>query len=498
MNIKKSIKAEIRKQLKNIGHWNRVSKKEKRILCRKIMEEVISRYNHRDLPEVSRNEQLQVESLPAGVMTIEDIRNFVASLTTRLVSFKDPRKSWYLDSELRAIDSLLDDTVLNALLAPSGYTPSKREKTPAMLFRAELLKSLYYAEMSYRKYCKIEVNDLERKQNRTFIGLSRRRGVKIHHSELSAFRSGLSWKQQLNLLVYVLTRFFDSPLGKGSVYYGIDGTDLAAKMVSHPLLTLTVHIGGKEEKIAVYSQRDTDCGERRNKSDRSKFFVGYKVHALTVLNPLTGKAYSLLSVVTGANHHDSNFLEPLVTLGKALGLDIGFMVADQAYNADDLAHFPDITLVTPPRPGVSLPDDVVLKQGVPTVFCHQSCETPMTWVGRDGLFHEFHCQATQGTCPYEMSCPRSRVIKSDNGYLGHVPRTEDWIQAVEATRKHCERPFNLIKHRNGSDRITVKSKHAVQVVQTTATIAILLLEIVRYKKKTLEVYKQIDIPLKDS
>jgi hypothetical protein len=216
------------------------------------------------------------------------------------------------------------------------------------------------------------------------------------------------------------------------------------------------------------------------------------------LNPITGKAYALLPVVTGANHHDSNFLEPLVTLGKALGLDIRFMVADEAYDAADLASVPDVTLVTPPRSTVSLPDDVVVGHGVTTVFCHQACETPMTWVGRDESGHEFHCVAAQGTCPYELNCPRSRLIPFDNGHFGHIPRIESWLSAVDDTRKHCERPFNLIKHRNGVDRITVKSQHAVQVVQTTATIAVLLLEIVRFKKKTLEVKKQIEIPLSAS
>jgi hypothetical protein len=495
MNIKKTIKAEIRKQLKKIRGWNSLSKKEKRKLVLSVIEEVISRSHNGGFSGVELHEQLQIQPVPSGVMAIEEMKRFITGVNTHIIFLPDRRKSWHLTHELSVIDSLLDDTVLNALLAPSGYTPSKREKTPAMLFRAELLKSLYYAEMSYRKFCTLEVNDLERKRNRAFIGLDLRRAEKIHHTELSAFRLNMTWKQQLNILVYFLTHFFDSGPGKRSFYYALDGTDLAAKMVSHPLATIKVDLDGKEEHISIYSQYDTDCGERRNKSDRSKFFVGYKVHTLSVLNPITGKAYALLSVVTGANHHDSNFLAPMVMLGKALGLDIRFMVADEAYDAADLAEIPDVRLVTSPRSKVSLPRDVAVEQGIPHVFCHQECETPMDWIGRDKQEHEFHCAATLGACPHELQCPRFRVLPVDNGYFGHIPRTEVWLSAVDDTRKHCERPFNLIKHRNGIDRITVKSQHAVQVVQTTATIAILLLEIVRFREKTQEVYTQIEIPL---
>lgn len=492
MSIKKSIKAQIRKQLKSIRRWNLLTRKEKRSLAIEVLQKVIHRYNNQELPSVDTSEQLQLEPLPRGVMTLEQMRTFTKNLTTCIIPSYHQSKARYLSSELQAIDALLNNTVLNRLLAPEGYTPSKREKTPAMFFRAELLKSLHYAEMSYRKYCKREVNDLERKQNRIFIGLNLRRAEKIHHSELSAFRLSLTWKQQLNLLVYILTHFFDSPIGPGSFYYGIDGTDLAAKMLSHPLATITVNVAGREEQIAVYSQLDTECGERRNKSDRSKFFVGYKVHTLSVLNPLTGKAYSLLPVVSGANHHDSNFLKPLIMLGKALGLDIRLIVADQAYDCFDLSSFPEMRLVTPPRATVSLPENVTIENNEPSVYCHQLCETPMSWAGHTESIHEYHCSAQQGECCFELSCPRQREIPVDNGSFGHIPRTEPWIQALENTRKHCERPFNLVKHRNGIDRITVKSKRAVQ---STAVIAVLLLEIVRYDEERYKVQKQIEIPL---
>jgi len=66
---------------------------------------------------------------------------------------------------------LLDDRVLNSLLAPPSYTPSMRDIFPAQLLRAELLKALRYGEMSYRKYCQLMVNQLENKTVRAFLQL---------------------------------------------------------------------------------------------------------------------------------------------------------------------------------------------------------------------------------------------------------------------------------------------------------------------------------------
>jgi hypothetical protein len=48
-------------------------------------------------------------------------------------------------------------------LAPEGYTPSMRNLYPYHYLRAELLKSLRYAEISYRKYCKDVINRMDSK-----------------------------------------------------------------------------------------------------------------------------------------------------------------------------------------------------------------------------------------------------------------------------------------------------------------------------------------------
>ena len=44
----------------------------------------------------------------------------------------------------------------------------------------------------------------------------------------------------------------------------------------------------------------------------------------------------MLSILAPANHHDSNFLEILVDLGKKIGLELNIVAGDQAYgNAEE-------------------------------------------------------------------------------------------------------------------------------------------------------------------
>ena len=76
------------------------------------------------------------------------------------------------DPELKDIYDVVNWNLINRLLADKNYTPGKREILPVQFFKAELLKNLKYAEFSYRKYTANEINNLERKQYRAFIGFT--------------------------------------------------------------------------------------------------------------------------------------------------------------------------------------------------------------------------------------------------------------------------------------------------------------------------------------
>jgi len=94
--------------------------------------------------------------------------------SSRVIKFNSYNRSpiYITDEELRFVDELLDDGIINRLLAYDGYSPVMREIFPSNLFRAELLKAIKYPEISYRKFCSEEYLGLGRKQNRVFVGLS--------------------------------------------------------------------------------------------------------------------------------------------------------------------------------------------------------------------------------------------------------------------------------------------------------------------------------------
>lgn len=63
--------------------------------------------------------------------------------------------------------------------------------------------------------------------------------------------------------------------------------------------------------------------------------VGYRLHALAAINPDNGQSIPLISVLAPANHHDSHFMLPATNLGKAIGLELKLIAADEAYHDKD-------------------------------------------------------------------------------------------------------------------------------------------------------------------
>jgi len=104
-------------------------------------------------------------------------------------------------------------------------------------------------------------------------------------------------------------------------------------------------------KIRIYDDIDCDCGARRKKRDKSVYVVGYRMHTLTAINPTTGHSIPLISLLAPANHHDSHFLSPLVRLGKAIGLDLKLITADEADHVKDGSLYKEsgVHLVKPPN-----------------------------------------------------------------------------------------------------------------------------------------------------
>ena len=71
-------------------------------------------------------------------------------------------------------------------------------------------------------------------------------------------------------------------------------------------------------------------------------------------------------------------------------------------------------------------------------------------------------------------------------YLSAIPDSSDQADQALDIRKNSERPFNLLKNREGLEQVRVRSQHALLAKSTFSTIATLLLEMAgtRKKKKT--------------
>ena len=285
----KNIRLIIRKQLKRqYPNWKRLNKKTKKEIARKVLAEVTAEYDFNQDIQASPEELLGIEQqIPTeGIIKLYEMAQFIDMVnSSRVIKFNSYNRSpiYITDEELRFVDELLDDGIINRLLAYDGYSPVMREIFPSNLFRAELLKAIKYPEISYRKFCSEEYLGLDRKQNRVFVGLSLSKKTMIDHTRLSRFRSSLSFVQQINLLVYTLHYFYKSGLLGDCVVHGIDSTELAndCKM---PLASLDIN--GK--KIRIDNDIDCDCGARRNKRDKSVFVIGYRLHSLTVIDAKQG------------------------------------------------------------------------------------------------------------------------------------------------------------------------------------------------------------------
>lgn len=481
----KNIKRLVKKQLKQrFLDWHKLTRREKKELAKRVLEEVVRTYSFDEDIKAPMNELLGTPDIQsADIMSLSDMACFVDNHNKRILRLPVLSKGQYIkDPELTAIDKLLQDRIINALLAPEGYTPCMRVTHPSHMLRAELLKSLKYPEISYRKYCAAQVNNLQQKHNRAFIGLPLNKKVYISHSQLSQFRKGLTFSQLVNIMVYIIHLFIKSGrIDSRFVVHAIDSSEVSAVCNPRPLATMDI---GKK-KVRIYADLDADCGKRRKKRDKSEYFVGYRLHTFTVINPLTGHSYPLISLVAAGNHHDSLLLNQLILLGKTIGLDLKIIIADEAYGdgeqSEAIRREHNVTVVTPPRERIKVPDNVDRESHA--VYMDRLCEIPMRHIGRmDNGSHEFKCSANPEECIRSAICGQYREIPVDAGIFGQIPEQVRGVNELRDLRKNSERPFNLLKHREGIEPLRVRSQHGLMAVATFAGMANLLLEIVATRK----------------
>lgn len=214
-------------------------------------------------------------------------------------------------------------------------------------------------------------------------------------------------------------------------------------------------------------------------------FVGYRLHTLMVIDPERQIAYPSLSIPASANHHDSNFLSMLVELGKAIGLDMNIVIGDQAYGDEDensdIQKEHNVTILTQPKTIKKLPDFV--DANTFQVHHNDMCDIPMSRRGvTDDREHEYVCDASVDECPFAGHCDQIRIIPVDSGAFGQIPYHIKQGQELCSMRKVAERPFNLLKYREGLEPLGTVSRETTRTVTVIANIATLLIEIAGFRR----------------
>ncbi len=480
----KHIKNEVIVQLKKeFPNWKKIPKKMKKEIANKVLKEIVDEYDFKQEISTPIEKLLGIENqIPEkGIIKLDKMTEYIEKIhSDRILKFSNyDRSAIYIkDKELQFVDRIIDDRVINTILSYDGYSPAQRDVLPCHLLRAELLKAIKYPEISYRKFCTKEYLGLERKQNRVFIGFPLHMGTMIDHTQLSKFRSSLTFVQQINLLVYFLHYFHQSDLLGDCTICGVDSTELANDC-KVPLASMKI----KGKKIRIYGDLDCDCGARRNKRDKSIYVVGYRLHTLTVIDAHTKQSFPLVSLLAPANHHDSHFLPFLIKLAQSMGLQLNLVTADEAYHDKDGSLFDEtgVTVVTPPSVNVKAPKNVDSETG--KVFCHNQCSIPMQHIGSEDLELEYKCNAEPGQCQYSEACPQCRFVQMDQGMFQRIPFTNKWLSDALDIRKNCERSFNLLKNQAGLEKIRVRSQHSTMARCTFSTIAVLLIKMAGNRKK---------------
>jgi len=190
----------------------------------------------------------------------------------------------------------------------------------------------------------------------------------------------------------------------------------------------------------------------------------------------------------------SNFLAPLIALGQAIGLDINLITADEAYhdNGGTVLAQSGAHLITPPGSKVYLPENVDPHTLQVTFDDH--CDIAMDYIGIEDPGHEFKCGDQSGQCLRSELCPQFRHIPFDNGYFQRILHGSDAVSRALEIRKNGERPFNLLKKREGLEQVRVRSQPALVARTTFTTMVTLLLELAGTRKIKKTIQKQMPLP----
>jgi len=124
----KDIKHEIRKQLKRFyPNWQRLTKKEKKAIARQVLNEVVEKHNFTQPVNTDKAQLLGLENQAVcpGIMSIDEMAQFINNRENDVLFRLNKTRGHpaIADEELKLIDALIDDGIINEILSYDGYSP---------------------------------------------------------------------------------------------------------------------------------------------------------------------------------------------------------------------------------------------------------------------------------------------------------------------------------------------------------------------------------------
>jgi len=159
-----------------------------------------------------------------------------------------------------------------------------------------------------------------------------------------------------------------------------------------------------------------------------------------------------------------------------MGLNVKLITADEAYHDNDGSLYKEtgVSLITPPSDDTKLPENV--DPQTLSVTCDDMCDTSMVRLGCTDEGHEYKCNAASGECPRSTVCSQFRIIPFDDGIFQRIVIDDEQANKAINIRKNVERPFNLLKHREGLEQVRVRSHRALIAKCSITTMATLLIQ----------------------
>ena len=376
------------------------------------------------------------------------------------------------DSDLDIIDLLINDIKIESVFRDLVCHMGRKPYHSFQIIRAHILKAIKKIP-SFNMLCKELRNH---RSYRNFCKLKNKQRS-LSPGTLSNFRKKVTDEHIIKLILVFIRQAVDIGLFDGSQVWIADSTDIESPCSGKPI-DFIIENGKKK---ALFTDSTARKGVHSVKKCGTRYYIGHKKHSLMLVLPDGNKAIPLLSLVSPADCHDSNYLMPLIDLALSLGLKIKYVVCDLAYideTTKEKAFEKGVLVITDKKSNSLIPSDTDEKTGTPLCFLGE----PMKWLGYNPDFkeHYYGCSLQNPSeCICSGTCLKERIISYEEfpHSFNVIPAHCSLVKKLLKTRKLCESGFWRNKYSEGLNNMTLMGQYNVLFMSCIADICEILSEL---------------------